>query len=226
MSSPDGGTSSGATPAGGPPSPASGISPEILTAVLDDFDHEASVVNAAGRSRSEVRRRAAVAAVFTAGPTDTELLFIQRATVPGDPWSGQMAFPGGRVEPTDRNLHATATRETAEEIDLDLLGSRHLGDLSQVQGGQTTSRLIDVSGHCYWLEGSPPSLNPNHEVADTLWVPLSDLLDHGRYIDYWYQQAEARFPGIQLNRPEQVIWGLTLRFLADLFQRLERGFII
>ena len=55
--------------------------------------------------------RAAVAAIFT--PT-LELLFMRRAEVSGDPWSGHLAFPGGRVDPTDRDdLHA-AMRETEE----------------------------------------------------------------------------------------------------------------
>ncbi len=63
-------------------------------------------------------------------------------------------------------------------------------------------------------------------MADAVWVHLAHLLDRGRYIDYWYGKAETPFPGIQLDHPDQVIWGLTLRFVADLFRRLGRPFII
>ena len=170
------------------------------------------------------RRRAAVAAVFTAGRTGTELLFIQRATVDGDPWSGQMAFPGGRVEPEDRDTPTTAEREAREELGLDLSPARRLGSLADVEGGQGTRRQITVSAHCYWLD-RPGPLIPNREVADALWVPFDHLLDQGRYIDYLYPPADNRFPGIQLDHPEQVVWGLTLRLLTDLARRLDVPFI-
>ena len=66
-------------------------------------------------------RRAAVALIFRAGADGApELLFIKRAEYPADPWSGQIAFPGGREEPTDGELIQTAVRETREETGLDL----------------------------------------------------------------------------------------------------------
>lgn len=170
---------------------------------------------------------AAVAAVFREHGAHTELLFIQRATFAGDPWSGQMAFPGGRTEHHDPDSFATAERETVEEVGLDLSPASRLGSLTRVDGGRATNRHVVVAGHCYWLPGPRPQLEPNHEVADALWVPVPHLLDHDRYIDYHYPPSgPTRFPGIQLDHPDQVIWGLTLRFLADLFDRLDHRFII
>src|SRR5262245_41364530 len=65
--------------------------------------------------------RAAVALVFCAPPgAEPELLFIERARREGDPWSGHMAFPGGRRDPKDTDLAATAARETHEEVGLGL----------------------------------------------------------------------------------------------------------
>ena len=67
-------------------------------------------------------RRAAVALVLR-GPGDAsgdgaegpiELLFVKRAEWEGDPWSGHVAFPGGRHEPQDETLWDTAARETHE----------------------------------------------------------------------------------------------------------------
>jgi 8-oxo-dGTP pyrophosphatase MutT (NUDIX family) len=173
-----------------------------------------------------VHPRAAVAAIFGRGDDDVELLFIQRATVERDPWSGQMAFPGGRNEATDADSHETAMRETMEEIGLDLSPSRPLGSLTDVDGGRATNRPVTVSGHCFWLPERPPPLALSYEVADVVWVPVSHLLDRDRYIDYWYPKAGAVFPGIQLDKTDQVIWGLTLRFLDDLFTRLGHPFII
>ena len=58
-----------------------------------------------------------------------------------------------------------------------------------------------------------------------MWVPLEHLVDRARHIDYLYPRSGLLFPGIQLDRDDQVIWGLTLRFLGDLFGRLEHPFL-
>ena len=191
-----------------------------LRSVLDQ-DYEAS-------THSPAAPRAAVAAIFRPGDDShgSELLFIQRATKPTDPWSGQMAFPGGRAEDRDHSPQATAMRETMEEIGLHLAPSSYLGSLHELDGGRANGRHIIVSAHAYWLDGPRPAVNPNHEVADVVWVPLTELGDAGRYIDYHYPLAGTDFPGIQLDRDDQVIWGLTLRLLSDLFNRLSRPFII
>jgi 8-oxo-dGTP pyrophosphatase MutT (NUDIX family) len=72
------------------------------------------------RVAEAVSARAAVALILREGTNGLELLFIRRADHPQDPWSGQMAFPGGRAEPGEEDLKATAVRETAEEIGVDL----------------------------------------------------------------------------------------------------------
>ena len=63
------------------------------------------------RGAHEGETFAAMALIFSGDPEDPELLFIERAKREGDPWSGQMAFPGGRVEESDRSVRETAQRE-------------------------------------------------------------------------------------------------------------------
>ena len=70
---------------------------------------------------------AAVAAILRPRDRGLELLYIERRHRPNDPWSGHIAFPGGRVEPSDTSLRATAERETLEEIDLHLQKEHYIG---------------------------------------------------------------------------------------------------
>ena len=54
-----------------------------------------------------------------------ELLFMKRSSRGGDPWSGNVSFPGGKAEPEDASPCATAVRETMEEVGLDIDGQHH-----------------------------------------------------------------------------------------------------
>ncbi len=163
--------------------------------------------------------RAAVAAVFRDGEHGSEMLFIERARREGDPWSGHMALPGGRVDPVDEHAMATAERETLEEVALDLAPAERLGKLADLHGGV---RPITVSAFGYWLPGPRPALQPNYEVADTLWIPLSELADPRHAVAYNApMRPRETFPGIAIAG-DRVIWGMTLRMLQDLFTRLGR----
>lgn len=191
------------------------IGPSDLEAVLDGDPP----------SLDRTGRHAAVAAVFRGGASGTELLFIERAKKLTDPWSGHMALPGGRVDPTDADSHAAAERETWEEVGVDLAGAKRLGSLSSLDGGRAARHVKRVHAHAYWLPGEAPSLALNYEVADALWVPLGVLTDTRRHIDHWYPISLSTWPGIQLDAKHQVVWGLTLRLLVDLFRRLGTPFI-
>jgi 8-oxo-dGTP pyrophosphatase MutT (NUDIX family) len=171
-------------------------------------------------------RRAAVALVFRTALDETALLLIQRAAHDHDPWSGHMAFPGGRVEPTDPTSRHTAQREAWEELGLDLSPARPLGRLSDQDAGRAVGRELLVAAHCFHLTGPEPALRPNHEVAEALWLPLSSLLATDRWITYHHRITGLDFPGIRLDGHHQIVWGLTLRFLSDLFRRLDRPFVI
>lgn len=192
---------------------------------IDLTPAEISAIMNADPSPPATGKSAAVAVVFRAGEQGTELLFIQRASKDSDPWSGHMAFPGGRTDVTDRDSRHTAERETGEEVGLDLADAPRLGSLDDLLPGGGRGGLAAVHANAYWLDGPQPELTLNYEVADALWVPLAVLADADRYIDYYYPLSDSSWPGIQLDNPAQVVWGLTLRFLADLFRRLDVDFI-
>jgi len=153
---------------------------------------------------------AAVIAVVRNMDDSLDLLFIRRAERAEDPWSGQIAFPGGRQHAGDRSTLETALRETKEELGIDL--SRHgriIGSLSD-----TTSHLGNliitpyVACVPYTIE-----IRTNAEVSEYFWIPIDGL------------NKVSNFPvtvrGDFLLRDayvfgERVIWGLTARIIDDL----------
>jgi len=162
-------------------------------------------------------RLAAVAAILRDGSPSPELLFIHRAEDPNDPWSGHMAFPGGRVEADDSSPLATAIRETQEELALDL--EHHatpLGRLSDVSAMARGRRLDMVIVPFVFEIVELRTVRPNHEVQDVVWVPLAFLADPGnRSTTPW------RRHGVSLTLPcyryqGHLIWGLTLGMVDEL----------
>ena len=188
-----------------------------LAARLDSLTQRIAALEPALADAAPDVRRAAVAAVLrpdAAGSAD--LLFIQRAVYPGDPWSGQIAFPGGRWESADASLAHTAVRETREELGADLATVATLiGTLDEIHPRTPVLPPIVVRPHVFVLHG-PFDIAMSDEVADTFWVPLATLLDpatRGRH------QVEAR--GSRFTMPafavgERVIWGMTERILSQL----------
>ncbi len=161
------------------------------------------------------RRRAAVAVVIHDAAPGPELLFIERARHPRDPWSGHMAFPGGRVDPADRDARAAAERETLEEVGLSLAGAERLGRLDDVRAGVRLVAPLVLSAFAYRVEARA-ALTPNHEVAEVLWVPVRTLLDPACHVGHRW--GPTRWPGIRVGEPDgHVVWGLTYRLLQSLF---------
>ncbi len=163
--------------------------------------------------------KAAVAAVLRNASGDVELLFIRRAEHPGDPWSGQMGMPGGRVDPSDESPLATALRETREEIGLDLSTSgRPLGRLSEVRTHLPLGTVPhSVVPFTFAIEGDP-ELRLNEEVQEALWVPLSYLLDRGNRSAFTWVMKGLPLPMPCYTFKGRVIWGLTLKIVDELLE--------
>jgi 8-oxo-dGTP pyrophosphatase MutT (NUDIX family) len=167
-----------------------------------------------------VRSRAAVAVVLRDHAGAIDILFIRRAEHPADPWSGQMAFPGGRAEPGDADLRATALRETLEEIGVDLAAEAdYLGPLDEVRA-MARLRPMDlaISPFVFRLRGAfEPHLSD--EVRSLHWLPLDDLLgpNNRSTLDYQHQGDTLQFPCLRVE--ELVIWGLTYRMFMSFQER-------
>ena len=169
------------------------------------------------------RARAAVAMVLHQREEAVHLLFIERSQRDDDPWSGHVAFPGGRVEPGDGNARMAAERETREEVGLDLGKAEYLGRLDDVTGATLP---ILVSGFVYNVE-TRDQLHPNHEVKDAFWVQLNVLTDAGRHRERSFRidNAERRFSTIDLPGSRQrVLWGISYRLVSQLLALLGHPF--
>jgi 8-oxo-dGTP pyrophosphatase MutT (NUDIX family) len=149
-----------------------------------------------------------------------EILLIERAEREGDPWSGQMAFPGGRREPHDPTLERTAARETLEEVGFRPV--RPIARLDDVEGSNAArpGRLV-IAPFVYEVRERPP-LVQSHEVRSTVWIPVSGLLDPQVHTRYRFRRGdyEGEFPAIRYSG--YTVWGLTYRVLRRLFEVLER----
>jgi 8-oxo-dGTP pyrophosphatase MutT (NUDIX family) len=191
--------------------------------VLDRLERALAPASAVPPARDANVRDAAVAAIFRITPSDTlELLMIERASYAGDPWSGHIAFPGGRREPHDATLLDTALRETREETGVDILASgRVLGALERVDPMSPALPPISIAPFVALLT-QDVSLTLSDEVAGAFWVPLSALrhADVSRDVEVTLSNGNTRIVRAFVHE-RYTIWGLTERILRDLLSRIS-----
>lgn len=167
--------------------------------------------------------RAAVAIVVRDGTDGPQVLLVRRAEHPADAWSGQMAFPGGRKDPQDENLLATAIRETFEEVGLDLgQAGRLLGQLAPLPA-VARGRPVGLTIVPFIFElVAVAELLYSDEVVEAVWVPLDPLLQGQLRTTF----AVDRDSGERVELPAhnvggRIVWGLTYRMLDSLFELLR-----
>ena len=163
---------------------------------------------------------AAVAAILRPRDSGLELLYIERQRTPNDPWSGHIAFPGGRVEPSDTSLRATAERETLEEIDLHLQKEHYMGRLDDLQGA---SLPVQVAAFVYAIDELQVALSPNDEVYRTFWRSFEILCEPRRQCQHMLSKDGnyRAMPAIDvLGAKKPLLWGITYHFTAQLVDLL------
>jgi 8-oxo-dGTP pyrophosphatase MutT (NUDIX family) len=166
---------------------------------------------------------AAVAIVLREQGRACEVLLIQRSERADDPWSGHMAFPGGREDATDGELFHTAARETHEEVGIDLRTAAHLlVHLDDVQAVARDRPLgMMIRPYVYALAQEVEARPDRREVSDTVWLPLPYLTQPEATGVY-----RRELHGTTLEFPAFVyrgytIWGLTYRMLTGFLALLS-----
>ena len=144
------------------------------------------------------------------------LLFTRRASHLST-HSGQVAFPGGKREPGDRDLYHTALREAEEEIALAPNEVERIGQLSDIISlhGLCVTPWVGIIAPDLELKADPGELDAIFEV------PLSHFLQDKRtYTDVINVDGVAHYvPSYQID--DHVIWGLSAMMLVEL---LAKGF--
>ena len=133
--------------------------------------------------------------------------------------SGQIAFPGGKIDPTDASPLAAALREANEEIGLEERFIDPIGylDLYLTFSGFRILPLLARVDPNYRL-----TINPD-EVAEAFEVPLAFLMHPGNH-----QRLKRDWKGIErqyyaMPFEQRYIWGVTAGILRNLYERIYAG---
>lgn len=163
-------------------------------------------------------RNAAVLVLFYPTAHDVEIVVTRRAGTLRQ-HSGEIAFPGGRVDESDADVFACALREAQEEIGIPPSVLRILGTLHTVYVPRSNHSVTPVVG---WIDAPVVYETNPAEVADVFHVPLPDLLqpDALHIEERRVQDDTVRVPYFPYG--EHRIWGATALMLCDLTARINR----
>ena len=167
----------------------------------------------------DVSRRAAVALLVRLDETrerpTPQLLMIKRATFEGDPWSGHVALPGGRREPSDPTLERTVVRETWEETAIDLeRDGRLLGCLDELAPRTPVLPPIIITPFV-GLVKFDVDIVASPEVAEWFWVDVAALRDPEVSREVVLELATGPRAVMSFQHGAHTIWGLTERILRQ-----------
>ncbi len=157
---------------------------------------------------------AAVALLLKLEREDLNVLFVKRVENLADPWSGQMAFPGGKRDSKDENLRQTVVRETLEETNINLLDRcRFLGVLTAQRSKPRPD--MKILPFVIMVEHEPNMKLNEKELEEFAWLPLKEIAR-----SKGYQRFDFGEVPVYAVRGK-VIWGLTYRILENFFAILK-----
>lgn len=177
----------------------------------------------ARRIKEKRNNRASVAIILRENESAIEILFIKRSENPHDPWSGHMAFPGGRFEEQDGSIEETVIREVEEEIGLNLNACAiKFGNLDDVRAMARGKRLpMVITPFVFGIKKDCP-INMNEEVVETHWIPLEFFKNKKSKSTLPYLLKGITIPLPCYRYKNRIIWGLTYKMLHNFFTMLDQ----
>ncbi len=148
---------------------------------------------------------------------DLDVLLIERAATLND-HPGQVAFPGGGVDPEDISVEAAALREAEEETGLDPGGVEVLGILPEVPLAVSNFVVTPVVG--WWARQTPVDVVDYRESAKVFRVPVRDLLDPENRYTSVLSRGNDSYRGPAFVVGGTVVWGFTAGILHYVFHEL------
>ncbi len=163
----------------------------------------------------EQNANAAVALILKPKGNDFEILLVRRARNPADPWSGQIALPGGKRDPKDHSLKETVTRETLEETGINLDKHRFLGVTTVLES--EPRRGLCILPFIILLEHDAEIKLNSNELEAYTWVPYEEII----HSNSTYKYSFGRVPAYIIK--QDVVWGITHRILSDFNQAVQEA---
>ena len=208
---------------------------EQLAALAADGTFAGPWPHARGTMNAAVARDAAVLVLFgvldglpsdheaqsLAVSHDLDVLLLARATTLRS-HAGQVAFPGGRVDPGDDGPVGAALREAVEETGLDPSGVEVLGTLDALP--MPVSNHVVTPVLAWWSRPTPVRVVDLAESAHVFRAPVADMLDPAnRYTSVVRHGGRTwRGPAFLVTTAgvEHLVWGFTAGILDTVFDHL------
>jgi len=146
-----------------------------------------------------------------------QTLLVQRAEREGDPWSGQIGLPGGRVKQGAETPRTALHREVEEEVGIKL---EEVGvELGSLSVGHPMRRLeMRVQPWVYGLSVKP-MVSIGSEVASSFWANLADLPSTKKMTEITIRNKPWSVESFVVEG--KIVWGFTYRVLTELLPILE-----
>lgn len=164
----------------------------------------------------EPLKKPAVVALIINQSDPHGICFIERTQRKGDPWSGQVSLPGGKISKDDKTLVDGVIRETCEEVGIQLKEEFMIGNLGAIEVPNNLSgKSFHIIPFIFLVTDSlarTAFVASQNEVANFFWVPLNSIFYEKGLTTIDYAGIKQKtYPAIPFQR--YFIWGLTLRVL-------------